>query len=259
MELQVTSSPSSSRRTFAALAVLLATLFGASAFAQSTSPRRVPLAFAKGASSAMVTGRITGGETVDYVVRAAAGQTLAVTLTPSNPSNYFNVLPPGSDDEAMYNGQNGEPFRGLLPTDGSYRVRVYLMRNEARRHGTSSFTLSVEVTGKPLLPLPAARDALVPGTHYHATAPIACLAVPYGDKAPSQCDAGVVRRGHDGTATVAITLGTTRTRHVLFVAGKAVASDSMHPMTASHEGDETVVKFESGEYYRVPDVLLFGG
>jgi hypothetical protein len=229
------------------------------AAAAQQEARQERLTFTRGASSATVRGRVRGYETVDYAVRAAAGQTLSVRLKPSNPANYFNVLSPGNADAAMYNGQTGEPYSGLLPTDGDYRVRVYLMRNEARRNQASTFTLTVGVTGKPLASLAAAQDALVAGTHYHATATVTCLPLPYGDTTPRQCDAGVIRRGIDGTVTVAIVLEPHSTRHILFVGGKPVAADSMQPMTAAREGDVTVVKFENGEYHRIPDALVFGG
>ena len=39
---------------------------------------------------------IKGEKTIDYTVRASAGQTMTVSLKTSNASNYFNVLPPGS-------------------------------------------------------------------------------------------------------------------------------------------------------------------
>ena len=47
-------------------------------------------------------------------LRAGAGQTLTVRLQETNPSNYFNVLPPGSNDVAMFDGQDGSNFKGLL-------------------------------------------------------------------------------------------------------------------------------------------------
>lgn len=97
----------------ATLIVVPATLDAGRAFAQPPAPRQDRLAFAKGASSATVKGQIKGDQMVDYVVRAAAGQTLAITLKPSNPSTYFNALPPGGADVAMYNGQTGEPYTDM--------------------------------------------------------------------------------------------------------------------------------------------------
>ena len=64
--------------------------------------------FAKGASSVTIKGRLKGDGDVDYQVRAGAGQTLVIAMTESNPQNYFNVLPPGTET-AMFVGQDGGP------------------------------------------------------------------------------------------------------------------------------------------------------
>jgi hypothetical protein len=53
--------------------------------------------FAKGAGSAVIEATLEGDATVDYRVRAGAGQVLTVGLRRSNPQNYVNINPPGSD------------------------------------------------------------------------------------------------------------------------------------------------------------------
>jgi hypothetical protein len=240
----------------AAAAIVL--LQSVPAAAQPAPPRQERVTFAKGASSATIKGQVKGDADVDYLVRAAAGQTITVSLKVSNRSNYFNVLPPGSADAAMYVGQTGEAYTGMLPTDGDYKVRVYLMRNAARRNEVSDFTLTITVTGKALAPTPASKDALIPGTPFHASTSIACLPMPYGDTKPQRCEAFVLRRGEGGTATVEIpSKGVTR--RILFVQGKPVASDASEKMTVTRKGEVTTVKFESGEFYEIPDLLIFGG
>jgi hypothetical protein len=198
---------------------------------------------------------------VDYLVRAGAGQMITVSLKRSNSSNYFNVLPPGSKDVAMYVGQTGEDYTGMLPTDGDYIIRVYLVRAAARRNESSSYTLTVSMTGKALTSLPASKDAVIPGTPFHASAKITC--VPYiekfREKKPQECEAFVIRRGFDGTATVEIPQANSVMRRILFVKGKPVASDSPYPVTFSREGDLTIVMFDTDERYEIPDALIFGG
>jgi len=161
----------------------------------------------------------------------------------------------------MYAGQTGEDFKGVLPTDGDYTIRVYLVRAAARRNETSNYTLTISVTGKALAPLPASKDALIPGTHFHASAPITC--VPYiekfREKKVQQCEAFVIRRGFDGTATVEIPQGDSFRRRILFVKGKPVASDTQDPMTFSRKDDVTIVTFDTDERYEIPDALIFGG
>jgi len=236
--------------------VLALVLIGA--VAAAPGPRQQKVQFAKGASSAVIKGHLKGDADVDYVVRAAAGQTLSVTLKETNPQNYFNVLPPGSKGDAMFVGDTGEDYAGMLPSDGDYVVRVYLMRPAARRGESSDYTLTIGVTGKPLAPLPAAKDALVPGTSYHASAKIKC--VPAYETATKDCDASVIRRGHDGTATVDVA-GAAENRSILFVNGKPVASNAQRVdvLSSERKGDVTIVQLGDSERYEIPDALLTGG
>ena len=158
----------------------------------------------------------------------------------------------------MFVGDTGEDYTAMLPSDGDYVVRVYLMRPAARRGESSDYTLTIGVTGKPLAPLPAAKDALVPGTSYHATAKIKC--VPAYETTTKDCDASVIRRGHDGTATVD-TAGAAENRSILFVKGKPVASNAsrIDVLSSERKGDVTVVKLGESERYEIPDALLTGG
>lgn len=243
------------------LAAVAALVLAGTAFAVDgpPPPRKERVTFAKGASSATITGSLKGGADVDYLVRAAAGQTLEVKLQGSNAQNDFNVLPPGSANVAMYaSNMTGErSWSGMLPADGDYAIRVYLMRPVARRSESSKYTLTVAVTGKPLPPLSAARDAKVAGTAYHATAKVPC-ALPYQPDVKS-CDAGVVRRGNDGTATFEAIGAMGVQRRILFVQGKPVAADTMDPVTATRQGDVTIVKVSDNERYDIPDAFLNGG
>ncbi len=213
--------------------------------------------FAKGATSAQIRGSIKGDAGVDYRIDARAGQTLKVALKTSNKSAYFNINPPASDMSMFVGSTSGGDAAVMLPSDGTYVVRVYLMRNAARRNETASYTLTVGVTGKPLPPLPAAKDALIPGTKFHASAQVPCL--PPFETKPQQCEAFVIRRGNDGTATVEVRLPNALVRRILFVAGVPVASDSTEPPTHAREGDRTVVKFGTDERYEIPDPLVRGG
>jgi hypothetical protein len=213
--------------------------------------------FAKGSSEATIKGSVKGDQTVDYHVRAGAGQTLTVALKGSNAQNYFNVLPPGSADVAMFVGQDGGGYKGVLPTDGDYTVRVYLMRPAARRNESSNYTLTVGVTGKPLAPVPAAKDALLPGTRFHASATVACT--PPFESKPQHCEAFVIRRGFDGTATVEVRGANGLKRQILFVKGEPTASDATDPVTFVRQGDDTIVKIGADERYALPDALVRGG
>ena len=220
--------------------------------------RQEKVQFAKGASSAVIKGQLKGDAMVDYVVRAAAGQTLSVKLQKTNAQNYFNVMPPGSTGSAMFVGDSGENYTGVLPADGDYIVRVYLMRPAARRGEISDYTLTVSARGKALAPIAASKDALVPGTSYHASAKIRC--VPAFETTPRDCDALVIRRGFDGTATIDIP-GSAEKRSILFVKGKPTASNAqaIDALTSERKGDVTIVKLGASERYEIPDALVTGG
>ncbi len=106
--------------------------------------------FEPGASSATLNGAITGQEYMDYVLGARGGQTmtvdLAVTDTNGDGTVYFNILPPGSDGEAIYNGSmDGNAASVALPRDGDYTIRVYLMGNDEDAGKTAGFTVRVGI------------------------------------------------------------------------------------------------------------------
>lgn len=61
-------------------------------------------------------------------------------------SAYFNILPPGSQDVAIYNGSmDGASARIRLPSNGDYTVRVYLMGDDKDSGRTVDYTLSVTI------------------------------------------------------------------------------------------------------------------
>ena len=214
--------------------------------------------FAKGASSAVIKGQVRAYHYVDYLVHAGAGQTLSVAMTTGNGANYFNVLAPGAGDAAMFNGSmSGERYAGIVPADGDYRIRVYLMRNAARRNEAARYSLSVEVSGQALGATPAAQDALIRGTPFHAAAQVACT-VPFEPRVTA-CDAFVIRRGFDGTATVEVRWGQGMKRRILFVKHEVVAADAVEAPVFERRSDFTIVRFGSDERFEIPEAFLTGG
>jgi hypothetical protein len=132
----------------AMLACVLGAIFFVTTFTSAeVDIRQKHIRFEKGTSGTTITGKITGDQIVDYQLRAGAGQSMVVIFKPSNLSAYFNVLPPGSDVAIFVGSIYGNRFEGELPTDGVYTVRVYLMRNAARRNETANYTLEVGITG----------------------------------------------------------------------------------------------------------------
>jgi len=124
--------------------ILLAVL--SSAIAAPVEIAQKPLRIRPDAPATMITARIRGDQTIDYLVSGLKGQVLQVEFKPSNASAYFNVLPLGRD-EALFTGSTyGNRFEGALPGSGTFAIRVYLMRNAARRNEIANYALSVKLS-----------------------------------------------------------------------------------------------------------------
>jgi len=218
-----------------------------------------PLHFAKGASSATVHGVLKGDSIIDYKLGARAGQTMSVILETSNGANYFNVLPPGSTDVAIFIGStSGNEWTGLLPENGEYTIRVYLMRSAARRNESARYTLTVAVTGDATAPALGAAppsDAKVKGTPYHATGQVPCA---MGDAAPgaTRCDFGVIR-GKPGNAEVHVTPPGGFERVFVFI-GSTVSVEGSEKVKAKKEGDTWLIDVNDYEHYRIPEAVIVG-
>ena len=228
-----------------------------------TTPSRAdiqtsPVQFKKGTSSATIEGSIKGGQTIDYTLRARAGQTMSVMLATKHGANYFNVLPPGSNDEALFVGSSGgNEWTGVLPADGEYKVRVYLMRSAARRNEAANYTLKVGIAGtsRPTeFGKAPASDAKVKGTGYHATGPLPCR---MGNDKPIQCEFGVIR-GEPGNAEVHITPPGGLTRVLTFM-GANVTTNPGEKVEAVKQGYDWSVKVNDYEHYTIPDAVIWGG
>jgi hypothetical protein len=133
-------------RSLVAGVLSLVALGGAAALAQ-VPIRKELVHFKAGESGATVKGRIEGDETVDYVLAAQKGQSMVVTLEASNRSAYFNVTAPGADEALFIGSTSGNRYEGTLPASGEYTVRLYLMRNAARRGEAADYTLKFGISG----------------------------------------------------------------------------------------------------------------
>lgn len=131
-------------RTFSP--ILIAAAMNGPALAQTS----IPIQFENGSDSATLSGSIIGDEYVDYVLAARGGQKMNVGLsvegTNGSGTVYFNILPPGSDGEAIYNGSiNGNDAFVELPSNGDYTIRVYHMGNDRDTGKTSGFVVGVGI------------------------------------------------------------------------------------------------------------------
>ncbi len=210
--------------------------------------------FAKGATSATMKGTIKGYEIVDYVLHAAQGQYMNVSMATDNAASYFNIMAPGETEVAFFNGSTSEnQFEGELAATGDYRIRVYMMRSAARRNEVANYRLEMIVTG-------AAHgkgggDALVPGTDFHATSQIPCVAEP--NKPMSLCEAGVKRTANGGSVHVRTPDGGSRV--ITFRDGKVSSTDADAPFKVERRDDVTIVRIGAAEVYEIIDAFVFGG
>lgn len=242
--------PTQVARIVKPLALALALTFASAAPLMAASQSRA-VQFAKGASSATIKGTVKGYDTMDYRLRANAGQTMSVTMKASNDGAYFNVLPPGSKDVAIHIGStNGNDWTGTLDQGGEYTIRVYLMRNEARRGVKANYTLNVGITGADA----RSFDTKVPGTPFHATGEVPCT---IGTEAPKMCPYGVIR-GKPGSAEVRITPPGGLERTLVF-SGEKVTAPSSQSVKATRQGDEWSIEVNDFERYRIPDAVVNGG
>lgn len=128
---------------------LLPLAIAISAFATATivlaAPRTERVAFAKGASSKVIKGTVKGYDYVDYVIGARGGQLLTVSMTTNRGSNYFNVMPKGNPAAYFIGSNEGNSFRGPVPATGDQVIRVYIMRNDARRGVAATYTLKISI------------------------------------------------------------------------------------------------------------------
>jgi hypothetical protein len=107
--------------------------------------------FVEGVTSAKMTGRLTGYETVTYTLDASAGQSGRIVFRPDNGDCEFLVYRPGQtpgQNEAFFNGSSmGNEFTGILPSTGTYTVWVGLGREAARGLQSCGYSIAFSVTG----------------------------------------------------------------------------------------------------------------
>jgi len=109
---------------------------------------KVNVRFSPGKTIGYYNGSVRGARYIDYVMRAKGGQTLRVVLTKrSGAPTYFNVLPAGSEVAIADDARESQSWKGVLQSDGSYVVRVYLAKADrlANRTGAFKVGFSIEV------------------------------------------------------------------------------------------------------------------
>ncbi|NDV49725.1 MULTISPECIES: SH3 domain-containing protein [unclassified Salipiger] len=145
-------------------ALCLAATLATPALSQPMETRQVQ--FDAGTSGTVIRDSITGYEGIDYKLGASAGQRMVVDLNTSNLSNYFNIMAPGADSALFVGASDGTHFDGILPANGEYTIRVFLMRNAARREETADYSLSIHIGGAITPPEPDFADGNAGGPDF---------------------------------------------------------------------------------------------
>jgi hypothetical protein len=220
--------------------------------------RKERVQFKAGASGTTIQGKIKGGQVVQYLIRANAGQNISLAFNSDNGGASFNLFAPGKvpgKDAAMVIGSNaGNAYEGILPADGDYTIQVGLIRNSVRNNEVANYRLKIFISN-----YYNQSDAKVPGTNYHATGNVTCS---MGDGKPAgSCPFGVTRRGN-GSADVTVTKPDGRKRIIFFEKGKAIGYDVSQAdsgaFSASKEGDIYFIRIGK-ERYEIFEAIIFGG
>lgn len=249
------------------LLLLCAALAATPAWGRDIRSERIQ--FERGTSHASVQDSISGHEVVDYLLRAREGQHLSVKLAGDGFSGFFNILAPGEDQIALFNGSSGQnAYEGLLHATGDYKIRVYLMGAAAHSSKPEPYRLKVAVTDGAKDKTPAAgasqagaSDAERAGVgDFDARGQVPCAQ--HKGQPMGQCPFGVARAG-GGTATVMITRPDGRTRALFFQKGRFLSADTSQAdgypdVHAEKQGDLTLIRV-GPERYEIPDALIFGG
>lgn len=117
---------------------------------------------------------------------------------------------------------------------------------------------------EPAAPVAETEDALVPGTEYHATAPIPCGVDGAGPNA--SCEAGVIRQwGEDGTTLVEVTKPDGMKRAIFVRGTEPYGADSAEAdgsagwdFVTSRDGDRVTITY-GPESYVLVDAFTEGG
>lgn len=101
--------------------------------------------FQKGTSGAVINGKVTGRNILDYTLTAKKGQLMTVKMDSAWPHPFFTLYSPAG--KALFDGMSeGDAYSGRLPESGKYTVRIYQKGNAKDAGETHAFKLTLKVT-----------------------------------------------------------------------------------------------------------------
>jgi hypothetical protein len=126
-------------------AALVLLAFAALAPSWLAAQQAYPLRFQAGGNTASATGVIKGPNepSRDYVVAAAPGTTLTVTLRTQSPGAFFTVLDPYGVTLYANQGDQRTSWSGRAVDGGNDRIRVFLDDATLRQGKAANYTINV--------------------------------------------------------------------------------------------------------------------
>ncbi|MCH7228444.1 hypothetical protein [Haloferula sp. A504] len=127
--------------------ILLFTAVLALSAAGETKAKRIE--FKPGESHTVVSGEVSGRDSVLYKLNARDKQWLKVLILPVGKGADFNIYIPGRGpgEEALFNSlSGGREYVGQLYKSGDHSIDVFLNRAAARRGETAGYKMLVSIT-----------------------------------------------------------------------------------------------------------------
>lgn len=223
--------------------------------AQEFLPTKTVLIY-KGQNHLSLKQSIQGYDFVDYVFEAKAGQSVDIRLSSSNLSNYFNLQHTEETTALFIGSTSGNHYKAVLPKHGQYTIRVYLMRNAARRgeraHYTLDFNLSETLAPQTINPQQGPR-------YFDAQGHVPCSL--HVKRFDTMCHFRVLRDISRKTAQIWIEKITPDTLpfRVLDFENTHFALEENASISWERKEDNWIVAIGNREFYIIPDALIDGG
>lgn len=132
--------------------VVMALGLGCLTTGRAEAQQRDTVRLARPANSAVVTGSVQGTRYRDHVLHVRAGQNLEITvLAPSANMVLVRVFPIGrvQGEEVPNTATGNDPWRGTLPIEGDYAIRVTLPASGAPSRGAVNYRLRINLLDAP--------------------------------------------------------------------------------------------------------------
>jgi hypothetical protein len=205
----------------------------------------------------MLDDRIVGVEFVDYLIEAIAGQTLSIEFEANNRFAFFNLIPPATHI-AIFSGAmalNPNQWSGVLHDSGVYTMRVFLMRNAARRNEVAEYHVEFELRAPQRRPL--GGQVLTKDADFDAAGTVQCSMD--ADTLESRCGFGVYR----GASSVTVYVEKPgempeRADRILIYRDSSWIVPRTEFVDAVRRDDNWKLGLDRREWYLIPDALLAG-